>query len=364
MQSVLFLLPSLTSICGGIEQHARALVAAVARAFPDARLSAVLGREAQLVAPDQLPPELRGRLAIFGAGGRTQIERAARLSAQAGAAALQARPSLIVCEHLNYAPVGRVLATATGARLVVIAHGVEAWKIDSAAARFALRSADLVLAPSRYTAARVAAAAGLDAGRVELVANPVDTARFRPGPPSPAIEARLADCARPRLLTVARLDASEGYKGVDRVIEALASDRIDARYLIVGDGDDRARLEAMVKRLGVAARFWGAAREADLPELYRACDLFVMPSTGEGFGIVFAEAMASGLPAIGGADDGSAAVLTPLGRLVDPRRPDAIAAAIREQLAAPRDPARLHAEIESRFGLAAFEARVAALLSR
>jgi phosphatidylinositol alpha-1,6-mannosyltransferase len=45
--------------------------------------------------------------------------------------------------------------------------------------------------------------------------------------------------------------------------------------------------------------------DADLPDLYRAADVFVMPSTGEGFGIVFLEAMRSGIPAIGGNGDGS-----------------------------------------------------------
>jgi phosphatidylinositol alpha-1,6-mannosyltransferase len=124
------------------------------------------------------------------------------------------------------------------------------------------------------------------------------------------LESRMPHTGRPRLLTVGRLSASERYKGQDLVIQALPQllPRFpQLQYLIAGDGDDLPRLRQLAANLGVAAHvsFLGHVAHADLPDLYRLADLYVMPSSGEGFGIVYLEAMACGTPALGLAGDGS-----------------------------------------------------------
>jgi phosphatidylinositol alpha-1,6-mannosyltransferase len=106
------------------------------------------------------------------------------------------------------------------------------------------------------------------------------------------------------LLTVGRMDSRERYKGHDRVIAAipeLVAEGCDVAYVVIGDGDDRARLERLAREAGVSERvyFLGAVGPQHIVEAYRMADLFVMPSTGEGFGIAFLEAMASGTPALG-----------------------------------------------------------------
>ena len=100
------------------------------------------------------------------------------------------------------------------------------------------------------------------------------------------------------------MDARERYKGHDRVIQALpqlVAAGHDVIYVVVGEGDDVGRLEALAVETGVAdrVRFVGAVNRETLVDVYRAADLFVMPSTGEGFGIAFLEAMACGTPAVG-----------------------------------------------------------------
>jgi phosphatidylinositol alpha-1,6-mannosyltransferase len=106
----------------------------------------------------------------------------------------------------------------------------------------------------------------------------------------------------------------------------------DVVYFIVGDGDDLPRLQAEVATAGVTGRvvFTGRVSEADLPDYYRAADVFVMPSTGEGFGIAFLEAAAAGVPVIGGDCDGSVDALADgaIGLPVDPYDPEALTAAI------------------------------------
>src|SRR4029077_10725949 len=106
------------------------------------------------------------------------------------------------------------------------------------------------------------------------------------------------------LLTVGRMDSRECYKGHDRVIAAipdLVAKGHDICYVVVGEGDDRARIEALARDAAVSdrVRFLGAQGLPSLIETYCAADLFVMPSTGEGFGVSFLEAMASGIPALG-----------------------------------------------------------------
>ena len=95
------------------------------------------------------------------------------------------------------------------------------------------------------------------------------------------------------------------------------------------DGDDLPRLRALADQLGVshATVFAGAPAASDLPDYYNACDLFVMPSSGEGFGIVFIESLACGKPVVAGDADGARdAVLDgALGRMVAPTDADGLA---------------------------------------
>ncbi|MGB8990652.1 MAG: glycosyltransferase [Desulfobaccales bacterium] len=145
------------------------------------------------------------------------------------------------------------------------------------------------------------------------------------------------------LMTMGRLVSSEQYKGLDEILEvlpALLKSIAHVAYLIVGDGDDRPRLEAKAQALGLEDRvvFTGFIPEADKADHYRLADVFVMPGRGEGFGIVFLEAMACGIPVVGSRLDGSREALRDgtLGILVDPRRPDELLAGILAALKRPR----------------------------
>ena len=109
----------------------------------------------------------------------------------------------------------------------------------------------------------------------------------------------------PRLLTVSRL--SEPRKNVDRVLHALSrlKGRHDFRYVVVGDGHDRARLERLAGdlQLGKRVRFTGFVNRAELLDIYAHSDLMVLasaviPGSHEGFGIVYLEAAASGVPSL------------------------------------------------------------------
>src|SRR5262249_39580498 len=154
-----------------------------------------------------------------------------------------------------------------------------------------------------------------------------------------------------------RLAAVDRYKGHDRVIRVLPrvlAEHPDTIYLVVGDGDDRPRLEALAEECGVRSHviFTGPVDAAELPAHYRLADMLVMPSTGEGFGIVYLEALASGMHAIGGNRDGSVDPLADgvLGPVVDPDSDEELAAAIS---GAMRAPAR-GTDAAGRFGFEAF----------
>jgi glycosyltransferase involved in cell wall biosynthesis len=169
---------------------------------------------------------------------------------------------------------------------------------------------------------------GIRDRRMSILANSVDEDEFRP-------LRMVADRSYRCLLTVSRLDSSDGYKGVERILEALGRirDRFpNVRYRVVGAGDDLPRLRRIANDLGLAAHvdFPGAASNEVLLRLYNDSDVFVMLSVGEGFGIVFLEALACGTPAVAGDRDGSVDALLGgrLGRLVNPDDSEALVAAI------------------------------------
>src|SRR5262249_6935500 len=164
------------------------------------------------------------------------------------------------------------------------------------------------------------------------------------GPKPGYLVDRHAASGKKVLMTVSRLASLEQYKGHDRVIRALPrilSQHPDTIYLIVGDGDDRQRLESLAVGCGVVknVQFTGLVPQEELPDYFRLADVFVMPSAGEGFGIVFLQAMATGVRVIGGSQDGSRDALCDgaLGTLVDPENCEELASAI---LAALGNPAR------------------------
>jgi phosphatidylinositol alpha-1,6-mannosyltransferase len=161
----------------------------------------------------------------------------------------------------------------------------------------------------------------------------------------------------------------ERYKGHDRVISAmpgLLAQGHDLLYLIAGEGDDRARLEQCAREIGLKdrVRLLGPLTAEQLIRAYRAADVFVMPSTGEGFGISYLEAMACGTPALGLAVGGATDALADgsLGMMVDE---ESLQEAIARLLsAAPIRGHALAAAVQARFGPAMFQKAVNAVLAR
>ncbi|MDX2257892.1 MAG: glycosyltransferase family 4 protein [Hyphomicrobiaceae bacterium] len=248
---------------------------------------------------------------------------------------------VVFCGHLYMVPLAAVIARRLGVPLWLQVHGIEAWAAPGRLVRWAADRASLVTSVSRATRARMLSWSGLDDWRIKVLPNTFDAAfsAVAREPHRKKAVGRLDLTGRDVILTVARLSAGERYKGHDRVIAALP--RVIARcpaatYVIVGDGDDRSRLEALAGEAGVADRvcFAGQVGVDELSDFYRAADVFVMPSTGEGFGIVYLEAAAAGLPVIAGNCDGSVDALADgvLGTLVDPLDTAAIGDAIIDAL--------------------------------
>ena len=281
--------------------------------------------------------------------------------------ALTEGADIVFCGHISMAPLCALIARVTRARLVVQTHGIEAWQRPSKLHRAALETADLVLCVSRFTRACVLGWAAIAPERVGVLANTVRAA-FAPGDGS-TLRAEWGLQGKRVLLTVGRMDVRERYKGHDLVINAipqLVAAGHDVGYLIVGDGDDQNRLKTLVQQTGIAdrVRFLGAVQLSELIEIYRAADLFVMPSTREGFGIAFLEAMASGTPAIGlgvagtrdALADGELGVLVPESNLV--------AALIRALEREKAKPYQLAVNTRARFGREAFSACACVVIER
>lgn len=170
------------------------------------------------------------------------------------------------------------------------------------------------------------------------------------------------------LLTVSRLDTAQRHKGHELVIAELSRLHDEGQhviYLIAGVGDDRERLETLAHEHGVSehVRFLGQVAPDLLPQLYQAADLYVMPSTGEGFGIAFIEAMACGTPALGLAVGGAPDSLRhgELGMAVSVDEfPDALRSCLVRQWP---DPELLSNAVYERFGKKAFADRVKLAIS-
>jgi phosphatidyl-myo-inositol dimannoside synthase len=309
---------------GGIAQYNRDLVKALA-ACPGTERIVVLPRLG----------EADGATLPAGVRQLKPRRNAAIYSLGAVKAALTLGPfDAVFCGHLHLAPLARLLSVLLGVPLWLQLHGWEAWRPLRRIERRAAERADLLTALSRYTRDRFLAGCGVDPARVRVLPPTVEP-RFRCGPRARELAERYGLAGKRVLLTVGRLDPDERRKGQDQIIRALPSIVTaypDIVYLIVGGGDDQARLKMLARDLAVADRvvFAGTVSVDELPQLYRLADVFVMPSTQEGFGIVFLEAAASGVRVIGGNADGSMDALADgvIGTAVDPADAAALVGAV------------------------------------
>ncbi|MCL4768129.1 MAG: glycosyltransferase family 4 protein [Hyphomicrobiaceae bacterium] len=252
--------------------------------------------------------------------------------------AMRQRFDVVFCGHLNALPVAAWIAGLQRAPLWVQVHGIEAWEPRGTIYRHGLATAALVTSVSRYTRRKLLAWADIAPARVRVLPNTF-ASTHAPRQAEPDLVARLGLAGRRVILTVGRLSADERYKGHDRIIGALPEvlrHVPDAVYLIVGSGDDQPRLADLARQTGMSdyVIFAGQVPDAELPAVLALADVFAMPSTGEGFGIVFLEAAAAGLPVIGGNRDGSLDALADgaIGRPVDPNSPQEITTALIDAL--------------------------------
>jgi phosphatidyl-myo-inositol dimannoside synthase len=228
------------------------------------------------------------------------------------------RPSIIIVGHPHFTPLGWIMARLYGSRVVVFMYGIEVWEPLTLPRRWTLQRSDQRIAISRFTANRAARANHLALGSIQLLYNCLD----------PGLEARVPAGEAERalsMLTVSRITSSDPYKGHTYVLAAMPAllERFpELVYHIVGDGDARPSLEALVAQYGLerSVRFHGIVDDEQLACLYSAASLFIMPSTSEGFGFVFVEAMNHGTPVIGGNSDASPEVIDDgvTGYVVDP----------------------------------------------
>lgn len=251
---------------------------------------------------------------------------------------LQNRPQRVFCGHIHLAPLVQKICSLCNIPYTVLTYGKEVWEPLPPHKQQALQNADRIWTISRYSRDRACAANGIDPDRIDLLFCAVDGSVFQPQPKDPELVERYGLENSKVLMTVARLWSGDPYKGVDVTIRALpevAQIFPNVKYLVIGRGDDQPRLAQLAQDLGVGDRviFAGFVATEDLPKHYCLADAYVMPSQ-EGFGIVYLEAMACGVPVLSGDADGSADPLQDgeLGWRVPHRDPNEVAIAAIEML--------------------------------
>ncbi len=387
--------PDYASATGGIQTLSRFLVLALRECFPESEISVFVKND-----PSASQDNFDTR---YYASGRWSLPlRTPIFAAQLFTKAVRERPDLIMSVHGNFAPVAYWLQKLLKIPYVVIGNGIDVWEIPSSQIQNALRSANKLLAISRCTQERMAGALSISPESIALFPCTFDQERYIPGPKPPFLLDRYGSLPKqPVILTITRLSDAEQYKGYDQIVRALPEIRQhfpDVRYILGGRGSDRPRIERLINELGVAENviLTGYVPDVELCAHYNLCDVFAMPSKGEGFGIVFLEAMACGKPVLAGNKDGSVDPLLngEIGLLVDPDDVQEIAnalIAILERklgtrsggLQPPRaawkpplpakskiplpdimfDPEALRARVIEEFGFEAFKKRLSEILS-
>lgn len=288
---------------------------------------------------------------------------------------------VIILGHINLAVIGWVIKTiAPSKKLMVICHGIEVWQPITGIKKKMLQKADRVLAVSEYTKQQIVEKQQVSAERVSVFHNTIDP--FFDYPQQFAKDSSLmarygiADTDYV-VYTLCRLSSKEQYKGYDAVIKAigqLVAKYPQIKYLLAGKYDDveKARLDALIAEHSLQEHviFTGYIKDEEVTKHYQLGDVFIMPSKGEGFGIVYIEAMACGRNVIAGNADGSKDALRngELGVILDADNVDAIAIAIADKIDNKEKydanyAAALQQKVVQYFGFAAYKQKLKGILN-
>ena len=320
---------------GGISQYNRDVLEAMA-SFDRVREVVVLPRivsEPGFTAPNKV------RYDLAGSRGGYSFLRRCMAHAFAGDSY-----DLIYCAHINLMPAAAAVAYWRRLPIVLAIYGIDCWWLPSrrVVAKFATR-ADLVISISQVTLDRFRYWSAVDERATAVLPNAIRAHLYGLGEKDLELVRRLGIQGRRVIMTLGRMASDERYKGFDEVIEVMPRLReLEPQiiYVAAGDGDDRPRLEAKVRELGLGDHviFPGRIPEAQKPDYYRLADAYVMPSSGEGFGFVVLEALACGVPVVASFADGTREAVRDgaLGIVIDPTDPAALLAAIMDAVQRPK----------------------------
>jgi glycosyltransferase involved in cell wall biosynthesis len=338
----IFLFNHLSSFGGGMQVYSAFLLQAWQQLYPDADYDIVLRCESQESAnPDAMAEgRFKGTIALspqtqfhyLGEAERSfnKLERWSNYikgSLKIAWLILSKQPDLAITTDVNtYLYVLLQIRKITKTPYWSFVHGLEVWNVTNPSHRQALIGADKLVAASMYTQKRLAQADWLMGKEVFVLNNTFDADRFIIQPkPSYLLERYHLTPEQPVIFTATRIERNSKYKGYTALIETLKvlKEQIpDIHYILAGKGNDVSRVKKQVKQLGLESNVTlaGFIPDAELGDHYSLCDVFAMPSKGEGFGIVYLEALAAGKPVLAGNQDGSVDPLLngKLGCLVNP----------------------------------------------
>ncbi|WP_316797823.1 glycosyltransferase family 4 protein [Pedobacter frigidisoli] len=278
----------------------------------------------------------------------------------------------IILSHINLLIFGWLIKKIKPkARLILFAHGIEVWKSLNNWKKTFLKNKVEIWAVSRYTAGRIQQEHGIPANKVTVINNCLDPFFEVPKDFSKSIELleRYGLTRDNRiLLTLTRLSSKEQYKGYDQVLAAMKGLPEDIHYILAGkaDEDELERVSKLIEQYQLQNRvsLTGFVADEEITQHFLLADIFVMPSSAEGFGISFIEASACGCKVIAGNLDGSTDALMngELGTLIDPNSLSQLQASIIEALRSPFRPSEQQSKTLEGFAFSKYTQKLQQLL--
>lgn len=260
---------------------------------------------------------------------------------------------VVILSHINLAAIGLIIKLINPkCRIWLIAHGIEVWRHLSYIKMQLLKYCDKVICVSSFTKQEIISLHRTDASKCYVLNNAIDSLMKLPDnfvkPPYLLARYKL-NKDQLVLFTLTRLATTEQYKGYEQVIKVIDKLKLTfptIKYVLSGQYDDteEVRIKQLIKKHHVEDQviLTGFIAETEISDHFLLADLFVLPSKKEGFGIVFIEALACGLPVVCGNVDGSLDAVRngELGKTVNPDDLEELERTLTEYLKQPLDIAK------------------------